>query len=146
MLASTTQLNTPGLTFADLEGVHALTDVSGFGLAGHLFEVCKGSAVAATLRWDEVPLLPGVLDMVKAGTKTGASSRNWQGYGKYVDLGRYGDVEKTLLTDPQTSGGLLVTCAPEAVERVLDVFRSEGFGRAAVIGEVHAGAPSVKVT
>jgi len=145
MLASTTQLNTPGLRLADLEGVHALTDVSGFGLAGHLFEVCKGSGVAATLRWDQVPLLRGVLDLVKAGAKTGASTRNWQGYGKNIDLGRYGEIEKTLLTDPQTSGGLLVTCAPEAVERVLDVFRSEGFGRAAVIGEIKAGTPSLKV-
>jgi selenide,water dikinase len=145
MLASTTQLNTPGLRFADLEGVHALTDITGFGLAGHLFEVCKGSGVAATLHWDRVPLLPGVLDLVKAGAKTGASTRNWQGYGKNVDLGRYGDIEKTLLTDPQTSGGLLVTCAPDVVQRVLDVFRIEGFDCAAAIGEIHAGTPSVKV-
>ena len=145
MLASTTQLNTPGLRLAELEGVHALTDVTGFGLAGHLFEVCKGSGVAATLHWDQVPLLPGVLDLIKTGVKTGASTRNWQGYGENVDLGDYGDIEKTLLTDPQTSGGLLVTCAPDVVERVLDVFRSEGFGRAALIGEIQAGRPSVKV-
>ena len=145
MLASATQLNTPGLRLAQLEGVHALTDVTGFGLAGHLFEVCKGSAVAATLHWDRVPLLPGVLDLVKAGFKTGASTRNWNGYGKSVDLGGHGETEKTLLTDPQTSGGLLVTCAPDAVERVLDLFRSEGFDRAAVIGEIRAGTPSVKV-
>ena len=145
MLASTTQLNTPGLRLPDLEGVHALTDVTGFGLAGHLFEVCKGSGVAATLHWDQVPLLPGVLDLIKAGTKTGASTRNWQGYGNNVDLGDYGEIEKTLLTDPQTSGGLLVTCAPDVVERVLDVFRSEGFGCAAEIGEILAGTPSLGV-
>ncbi|HKQ26779.1 MAG TPA: selenide, water dikinase SelD [Burkholderiales bacterium] len=145
MLASTTQLNTPGLRLAELEGVHALTDVTGFGLAGHLFEVCKGSGVAATLHWDQVPLLPGVLDLTRAGAKTGASTRNWQGYGKNIDLGSYGEIEKTLLTDPQTSGGLLATCAPDVVERVLDVFRSEGFGRAALIGEIQAGTPSVKV-
>ncbi|MGH8678977.1 MAG: selenide, water dikinase SelD, partial [Burkholderiales bacterium] len=100
---------------------------------------------AATLRWDQVPLLPGVLDLVKAGFKTGASTRNWHGYGKSVDLGGHGEIEKTLLTDPQTSGGLLVTCAPDAVGRVLDVFRSEGFGSAAVIGEIRTGAPSVEV-
>jgi len=145
MLASTTQLNTPGLRLPDLEGVHALTDVTGFGLAGHLFEVCKASGVAATLHWDQVPLLPGVLDLIKAGTKTGASTRNWQGYGNNVDLGDYGEIEKTLLTDPQTSGGLLVTCAPDVVERVLDVFRSEGFGCAAEIGEILAGTPSLGV-
>ena len=145
MLASATQLNTPGLRFADLEGVHALTDVTGFGLAGHLFEVCRGSGLAATLHWDQVPLLPGVLDLVKAGAKTGASTRNWQGYGKNIDLGRYGDIEKILLTDPQTSGGLLVTCAAEVVQRVLDVFRSEGFDCAAVIGELQSGAPGVRI-
>jgi selenide,water dikinase len=86
-----------------------------------------------------------VLDLVKAGVKTGASTRNWHGYGTRVDLGRHGDFEQTLLTDPQTSGGLLVTCAPDAVERVLDVFRSEGFGSAAVIGEIRVGTPSVEV-
>ena len=145
MLASTTQLNTPGVRLAELEGVHALTDVTGFGRAGHLFEVCKGSGVAATLHWDQVPLLPGVLDLIRTGAKTGASTRNWQGYGKNIDLGSYGEIEKTLLTDPQTSGGLLVTCAPDVVERVLDVFRSEGFGRAAEIGEITAGTASVKV-
>ncbi len=145
MIASTTQLNTPGLRLAELEDVHALTDVTGFGLLGHLLEVCKGSGVAATLHWDQVPLLPGVLDLVKAGFKTGASTRNWDGYGKSVDLGGHGDIGKTLLTDPQTSGGLLVTCAPDAADRVLDVFHSEGFGRAAVIGEIRAGAPRVEV-
>jgi selenide,water dikinase len=145
MLASTTQLNTPGLKLAEVEDVHALTDVTGFGLAGHLLEVCKGSGVAATLRWDQVPLLPGVLDLVKAGIKTGASTRNWNGYGRNVDLGGHGHIAKTLLTDPQTSGGLLVTCAPESVDRVLDVFRSEGFDRAAVIGDIHAGTPTLKV-
>jgi selenide,water dikinase len=62
-----------------------------------------------------------------------------------VDLGGHGDIEKTLLTDPQTSGGLLVTCAPDAVERVLEMFRSEGFSRAVVIGEIRAGTPSVEV-
>jgi len=145
MIASTTQLNTPGLRLAELQGVHALTDVTGFGLGGHLLEICKGSGAAATLRWDQVPLLPGVLDLVRAGLKTGASARNWNGYGRSVDLGRHGEIEKTLLTDPQTSGGLLVTCAPDAVERVLGVFREEGFHRAAVIGEMHAGIPSVGI-
>ena len=101
--------------------------------------------MAATLHWNRVPLLPGVLDLVKAGIKTGASTRNWNGYGRSVDLGRHGDIEKTLLSDPQTSGGLLVTCAPESVDRVLDVFRSEGFDRAEVIGEVQSGAPGVRL-
>jgi selenide, water dikinase len=145
MVASTTQLNTPGIRLAELEGVHALTDVTGFGLAGHLLEVCKGSKVSAAVRWDAVPLLPGVLDLAKAGFKTGASTRNWAGYGAMVHMGNGGELEKTLLTDPQTSGGLLVTCAPDAVRKVLDIFHHEGFDRAAVIGEIRAGTPSVEV-
>ncbi|HXV07285.1 MAG TPA: selenide, water dikinase SelD [Burkholderiales bacterium] len=145
MLASTTKLNTPGAKLGRIEGVHALTDVTGFGLLGHLLEVCRGSGLAARLHWDKVPLLPGVLDLVTANHRTGASSRNWAGYGTRVDLGRHGDVQRDLLTDPQTSGGLLVTCAPAAADAVLDLFRAEGFARAAVIGEMTAGEPWVSV-
>jgi selenide,water dikinase len=145
MIASTTKLNTPGPKLAQLEAVHALTDVTGFGLLGHLLEVCKGSNVAATIHWARVPLLPGAVELARAGYKTGASGRNWAGYGKLVDLGRHGDTEHALLTDPQTSGGLLVACAPEAVDEVLELFRADGFGQAAVIGEVVAGAPAVKI-
>jgi selenide,water dikinase len=76
---------------------------------------------------------------------TGGSSRNWSGYGNLVDLTAHGDVERALLTDPQTSGGLLVACAPEAVEDVLEIFRAEGFSRAGVIGEIASGTPGVSV-
>jgi selenide,water dikinase len=145
MIASTTQLNTPGPRIAQLAGVHALTDVTGFGLLGHLLEVCKGSKVAATIDWKRVPLLSGVRELVQQGHKTGASGRNWSGYGALVNLGSYGDLEQALLTDPQTSGGLLVACAPEVVDQVLALFRADGFGQAAVIGEVLAGAPGVKI-
>jgi selenide,water dikinase len=145
MIASTTQLNTPGVKFAKLESVHALTDVTGFGLAGHLLEVCKGAGLSATIEWIKVPLLPGVLELAKAGFKTGASTRNWTGYGAMVHLGAHGELEKTLLSDPQTSGGLLVTCAPDAVSKVLEIFRDEGFDRAAVIGEIRSGAASVSI-
>jgi selenide,water dikinase len=145
LVFSTTQLNTPGPRLAQLAGVHALTDVTGFGLLGHLLEVCKGSKVAATIDWNRVPLLPGVRELVQQGHKTGASGRNWSGYGELVDLGPYGELEQALLTDPQTSGGLLVACAPETVEQVLALFRADGFEQAAVIGEIGAGAPGVKV-
>jgi selenide,water dikinase len=145
LIASTTQLNTPGPRLAHLAGVHALTDVTGFGLLGHLLEVCKGSKVAATVDWKRVPLLSGVRELVRQGHKTGASGRNWSGYGTLVDLGPYGELEQALLTDPQTSGGLLVTCAPEAVQQVLALFQENGFEHAAVIGEITAGAPGVKV-
>jgi selenide,water dikinase len=145
MIASTTQLNTPGVRLARLAGVHALTDVTGFGLLGHLLEVCRGSGVHATVRWEAVPLLPDVMELAGAGCVTGASHRNWAGYGTQVDLGSLGAVEKALLTDPQTSGGLLVTCAREALGEVLEVLRSEGFEHAAVIGEITAGAPGITV-
>ena len=145
MIASTTQLNTPGTRLAKLAGVHALTDVTGFGLLGHLLEVCKGSKVAATIDWKRVPLLSGVRELLQRGHKTGASGRNWAGYGTLVDLGPYGELEQALLTDPQTSGGLLVTCAPETVQEVLALFQENGFEHAAVIGEITVGAPGVKV-
>jgi selenide, water dikinase len=145
MIASTTKLNTPGPALADTDGVHALTDVTGFGLLGHLLEVCKGSQVAARIQWDAVPLLPGVEDLARAGIRTGASTRNWSSYGDWVNLGARGELEKTLLTDPQTSGGLLVTCVPEAAEIVLQLFRREGFDQSAVIGDVVGGPPVVQV-
>jgi selenide,water dikinase len=146
MIAATTQLNTPGTRLGKLEDVHALTDVTGFGLLGHLLEIAKGSKVAANLKWDAVPLLPKALDFARAGIATGASGRNWTGYGGRVELGaKIGDAEKALLTDPQTSGGLLVACAPSVCKEVLEIFRSEGFGSAAIVGEIVAGEPRVRV-
>jgi selenide,water dikinase len=141
MIASTTQLNTPGSTLGCLSGVHAMTDVTGFGLLGHLVEICKGSAVTAVLDYDSLPVLPNALEYAEKGCVTGASARNWVGYGKSVvlDPKRFGDVERALLTDPQTSGGLLVACAPEVVTDVLSVFLQQGFDRATVIGEIVEG-------
>ncbi|HYS14178.1 MAG TPA: selenide, water dikinase SelD [Burkholderiaceae bacterium] len=145
MIASTTKLNTPGTKLAELPGVHALTDVTGFGLLGHLLELCRGAGLTAELKMAEVPLLPGVEALVEEGFATGASGRNWAGYGKDVVLERLRDVHKVLLTDPQTSGGLLVACAPEAVDTVLALFRAEGFESAAAIGRLAAGIPKVRV-
>ena len=146
MIAATTQLNTPGTKLGKIAGVHALTDVTGFGLVGHLLEIAKGSDVATKLDWSAIPLLPGAHDFAREGIVTGASGRNWTGYGSRVKLGaRIGDAEKALLTDPQTSGGLLVACAPSACAEVLEIFRSEGFGEAAIVGEVSAGASEVHV-
>jgi len=146
MLDSTTKLNTPGIALGRMAGVHALTDVTGFGLLGHLLEICRGSQAGATLDFARVPLHPGVRELAGAGFFTGASGRNWAGYGNDVDLASFlGDTERALLTDPQTSGGLLVACAPDAVDEVLAVFRSEGFADAAEIGEVTAGPARVSV-
>jgi selenide,water dikinase len=145
LIASTTQLNTPGRSLARLPGVHALTDVTGFGLLGHLLEVSKGSGVRATVRWADAPLFSAARDLAAAGHITGGSHRNWTSYGDLVDLGRCGDIDRALLTDPQTSGGLLVACAPEIADEVLRLFRAEGFDHAAVIGEFGGGVPGVAV-
>ncbi len=139
MIASTTKLNTPGRRLADMNGVHALTDVTGFGLLGHLNEICLGSHVRATLDAKSIPLLPGVEALAAKGFITGASGRNWAGYGQYVVLNNVGDTMQALLTDPQTSGGLLVACAPDSADAVLKVFAEEGFERAAVIGFLDDG-------
>ena len=147
MIASATKLNTPGIALGKLAAVHALTDVTGFGLLGHLLEMCRASRVAAHLDFATIPLHPGALDLARAGCFTGASARNWAGYGHEVELApSLDEAARVLLTDPQTSGGLLAACAPEAVGEVLAIFRDEGFADAAVIGEISAGAPRVAVT
>ena len=146
MIASTTKLNTPGIKLGQLAGVNALTDVTGFGLAGHLLEICRGSKLGAVIDFDKLPIIDGVLELARQGFITGASGRNWSGYGDDVSIdGKFGDVERNLLTDPQTSGGLLVSCEPAAVENVLAVFKAEGFEDAVVIGEMTSGKPQVNV-
>ncbi len=146
MIATTTKLNTPGIKLGQLPGAHALTDVTGFGLGGHLLELCRGSGMGATIEFAKLPFIPGVIDMAKQGYITGASGRNWSGYGEDVILSaQHGDVARNLLTDPQTSGGLLVACDPAAVDEVLALFKAEGFAEATVIGEMTAGAAKVTV-
>jgi selenide,water dikinase len=146
MIANTTKLNKPGKALAELAGVHALTDVTGFGLLGHLLELARGAKLNAQLDMDKIPLLPGVEQLAHDGFFTGASGRNWDAYGMDVDLGAgVGDTQRVLLTDPQTSGGLLVSCDPGSVDEVLALFAREGFGDAAVIGRMAEGAPRVTV-
>ncbi|MGB9107493.1 MAG: selenide, water dikinase SelD [Telluria sp.] len=146
MIANTTKLNKPGKALAELAGVRALTDVTGFGLLGHLLELARGAKLTATLEMDRIPLLPGVEQLAHAGYFTGASGRNWDAYGMDVDLGAgVSDTQRVLLTDPQTSGGLLVSCDPDSVDEVLALFAREGFEHAAVIGRMEAGAARVKV-
>jgi selenide, water dikinase len=139
MIATTTRLNTPGPELAALDGVHALTDVTGFGLAGHALELARGAGLSLAIDWNKVPVLEGVRELAASGFVTGASGRNWAGYGAEVALpSGFAEADQALLTDPQTSGGLLVSCTPESVEQVLEVFRRHGFGQAAVIGEARA--------
>jgi selenide, water dikinase len=139
MIATATQLNKPGPELAELQGVHGLTDVTGFGLAGHALELARGSGCDVHLDWARVPLLPGVAALVAQGLVTGASARNWAAYGADVTLPvTPAEGAQALLSDPQTSGGLLLSCDPAAVDDVLAIFQRHGFTHAAVIGKVGA--------
>ena len=146
LVALGTQLNTPGIALGAMEPVHALTDVTGFGLLGHLLELCRGSRVGARILFDRLPLLPGALELACEEIVTGASSRNWAGCSDDVTLPPgIGSAERALLTDPQTSGGLLVACAPASADAVLDLLAAQGFAQARMIGEIVEGAPRVEV-
>jgi selenide,water dikinase len=137
MIDCTTKLNTPGPDLAALPGVHALTDVTGFGLAGHALEMARGARCEVQLDWQSVPLLSGVRALAGQGFVTGASGRNWSGYGSDVALpAGFAPEDQALLSDPQTSGGLLVACAPSALDAVMAVFARHGFAQAAVVGRV----------
>src|SRR5688572_25535027 len=146
MLESVTQLNTPGIQLAEMAGVHALTDVTGFGLLGHLLEMCRGSRLQARLNFDSVPILSAARHLLDAGYGTGASERNWASYGEAVAMpaGKPAWAAK-ILTDPQTSGGLLVACDAATAPAVMEVFRNEGFRYAATIGTFVHGEPKVVV-
>jgi selenide,water dikinase len=147
MIATTTMLNRPGTALAALEGVHAMTDVTGFGLLGHTLELARGAGLGAHLRYASLPWLPGVEALALSGVVTGASGRNWASYGGSVELDAgLPDQARALLTDPQTSGGLLVACAPEALDDVLALFHADRFDHACVIGEMRGGLPRVIVS
>ena len=146
MIDTTTRLNTPGPALAALTGVHALTDVTGFGLAGHALEMARGSGCTVEIDWAQVPLLEGVRELAAQGMVTGASGRNWAGYGQEVQLpAGFAPQDQALLSDPQTSGGLLVACSPDTVDQVLATFAAQGFGQAAAIGRISAGPACLRL-
>ena len=141
MIEYTTKLNRPGVELSGMPGVHALTDVTGFGLAGHLLEMCRGAKLGARIRWDDLPVIAQAIDYVKAGIYTGASTRNWAGFGAEVHLAEgMAEWQKQVLTDPQTSGGLLVACAPESEAEVMALFARGGFADARKIGSFVEGS------
>ena len=147
MIASMTQLNSVGREVAAMDGVHAMTDVTGFGLLGHLLEMCRGAGLAARLRLRDVPVLAGAAELAQAGVGTGAASRNWDSYGTEVAApGGLPDWQRGLLCDPQTSGGLLIAAAPATVEPLLRCLHAAGFAQAAAIGAMGAGAAGIEVT
>ena len=146
LIASTTKLNTVGTKLAGLAGVHAVTDVTGFGLLGHALEMARGAGLTVELT-TAPPLLEGVEALAVGGVRTGASGRNWASYGEGVDLPAGLEAwRRDLLTDPQTSGGLLIAVAADRAEAVLALARDQGFDRAAVVGRVVEGPPRVRVT
>ncbi|MEG0922508.1 MAG: selenide, water dikinase SelD [Comamonas sp.] len=147
MVATTTLLNRPGTVLAQIDGVHALTDVTGFGVLGHTLELARGADMTACIDSSLVPLLPGVQALAEQGVVTGASSRNWAAYGADIELdANVNDTMRSLLTDPQTSGGLLVSCQPGAIQQVLETFKAYGFAGACVIGRMQPGEPKVVVS
>ena len=147
MISSTTKLNTPGRELSSIEGVHAITDVTGFGLLGHAREVALGSQLTVKIESSRVPFLPQAEALAAQGFITGASNRNWAGYSKDVKLdASIDDIRRALLCDPQTSGGLLVACSPESASQVLALFHRLGFMQATIIGSIEQGLPVVEVT
>ena len=145
LIASTTQLNSVGRELGDMPGVHAVTDVTGFGLLGHALEICRGAGLSAEIATDP-PLLPTVEGLARAGIRTGASTRNWASYGDSVRLpDDLPDWRRDLLTDPQTSGGLLIAVAESEAQGVLDLVWSRGFAAAAVVGRLRDGPPEIHV-
>jgi len=147
MIKWTTQLNTPGQVLVDWPAVHALTDITGFGLGGHLLEICRGSRLGAEVSFDDLPTIPEAVQWAQEGVATGASDRNWNGYGHEVDLpAGFPEWKRKIITDPQTSGGLLVACAPEAVNDVLMAFKGDDGSDARMIGKLVPGKPRLRVT
>jgi len=146
MISTTTLLNRAGTDLAALPGVHAMTDVTGFGLLGHLLEICRGSRLSARISLSNIPFLDNVHALAEAGVITGASDRNWASYGDHVRFAsNLPAAVRPLLCDPQTSGGLLVSCAPDSVPAVLDIFNRHGADRAAKVGDMVAGPSAVDV-
>ncbi len=139
MIASTTQLNAIGAGLAARDEVHALTDVTGFGLLGHALEMARGASLVACIDWSSVPVLPEAVPFAEQGMATGASGRNWQSYGADVTLpATMPEWQRNLLTDPQTSGGLLVACEASAADGLVAEMRAAGFEFAARVGSLDA--------
>lgn len=146
LIDTTTRLNSPGADIAHIPGVHAMTDVTGFGLLGHALELCRGAGIGAQITYAGLPWLAGVGNYVEKGIFTGASARNWASYGNDTTLqSGLPKNAQTLLTDPQTSGGLLISCAPQAADQVLALLEDDGFTHACIIGRTVAGPAHITV-
>src|SRR5579863_9101674 len=146
MIASTTQLNDVGADLAGVDGVHAVTDVTGFGLLGHLLEMCRSASLGAEVTFEQVPVFQGARTLAQEGIGTGAAKRNWASYGYEVDMSaNTPDWELGLLCDPQTSGGLLIAFSAEAAPTVLNLLNERNFEHASIIGGFTSAEPRVRV-
>jgi selenide,water dikinase len=146
MVGSMTLLNRVGAELAHDDAVHAMTDVTGFGLLGHALEMARGSHLSLTVRANDLPLLAEAEHLVRQGFVTGASERNWASYGDSVVLpAGFPEWWRDLLTDPQTSGGLLIACAPDHADVILGRIVAAGYPRARIIGQADIGMPAVTV-
>lgn len=146
MLRWATTLNRVGVSLAAMSGVHAVTDVTGFGLAGHLLEVCRASKLGAELQFDQLPLIDAAVRLVREGVATGASGRNWSSYGEGVACSEALPAwARNMLTDPQTSGGLLIACSADVVPAVLAAIRDEQEEGGCVIGKLVVGEAHINV-
>ncbi len=146
MIATTTLLNKVGTALARNKDVHAITDVTGFGVLGHGLEMARGSKLSITITARDIPLLTEAASLSQQGFVTGASHRNWESYGAQVTLpAGLPDWQRHLLSDPQTSGGLLVACAPEKASEIVETIRAAGYPTAQIIGHAEAGTPGIKI-
>ncbi|MEJ2793234.1 selenide, water dikinase SelD [Iodobacter sp. LRB] len=146
LIDTTTQLNKVGSDLAKLAGVHALTDVTGFGLLGHLLEVCRGAKLTANVVANDLPLLSAAVGFAQQGIGPGAIERNLASFGLHVDFAeQVPDWQQRIMADAQTSGGLLVACSAETVDEVMALFNAQGFAQAAVIGQLAEGEARVLV-
>jgi len=147
MIGHTTRLNSVGSALGEMDGVHAMTDVTGFGLLGHLLEICRGSGLGADIAFADIPLIDIAAHLASQGFATGAATRNWDSYGSSVELENgLPDWQRKLLCDPQTSGGLLVASDPGSVGEILALFHQQGFVHAQPIGRMREGDCVVKIT
>jgi selenide, water dikinase len=146
MVASMTLLNSIGMDLAKDGAVHAMTDVTGFGLLGHALEVARGSNVALAVRFDDLPFLTDAQHLAQQNFVTGASIRNWASYAESVDLpANVAEWQRHLLTDPQTSGGLLVACDHSRAAEVTKMIADGGYPHARIIGRVVSGQPTIAI-
>jgi selenide, water dikinase len=147
MVASMTLLNRIGADLAKDPAVHAITDVTGFGLLGHALGMARGSHVALTARFDDLPFLAAASDLARQHFVTGASARNWASYAESISLpGDFPDWRRDLLTDPQTSGGLLIACEPGRAVEITNMIIDSGYPTARIIGRADAGVPSITIS